>query len=96
VHAFEANTPFEKLPGTQINVPRLNLHKRPRHRRCPASHDFVPWRFSDAGRRSAWIASSCRHPKTCTKPDVLARLFLDRKWRATADEDGHYSLAIPL
>ena len=26
VHAFEANTPFEKLPGTQINVPRLNLH----------------------------------------------------------------------
>src|ERR1700738_3715274 len=26
VHAFESNTPFEKLPGTQINVPRLNLH----------------------------------------------------------------------
>jgi hypothetical protein len=23
------------------------------------------------------------------KPDELARLFLDRKWRATADEDGH-------
>src|SRR5229473_5127820 len=69
VHAFEANTPFEKLPGTQINVPRLNLHKRPRHRRCPTSRDFVPWRFSDAGRRSAWIASSCRHPKTYTLPD---------------------------
>src|SRR5882757_5220069 len=67
VHAFEANTLFEKLPGTQINVPRLNLHKRPRHRRCPTSRDFVPWRFSDAGRRSAWIASSCRHPKTCTR-----------------------------
>src|SRR5467141_2816940 len=69
VHAFEANTPFEKLPGTQINVPRLNLHKRPRHRRCPTSRDFVPWRFSDAGRRTAWIASSCRHPKTCTTAD---------------------------
>jgi len=66
----EANTPFEKLPGTQINVPRLNLHKRPRHRRCPTSRDFVPWRFSDAGRRSAWIASSCRHPKTCTTCDI--------------------------
>src|SRR5450631_1814362 len=65
----EANTPFEKLPGTQINVPRLNLHKRPRHRRCPTSRDFVPWRFSDAGRRSAWIASSCRHPKTYTGRD---------------------------
>jgi hypothetical protein len=24
---------------------------------------------SDAGRRSAWIASSCRHPKTCTTTD---------------------------
>src|ERR1700682_5445185 len=69
VHAFESNTPFEKLPGTQINVPRLTLHKRPRHRRCPTSRDFVPWRFSDAGRRSAWIASSCRHPKTYTIPD---------------------------
>src|SRR5216683_2301271 len=53
--------------STQINVPRLNLHKRPRHHRCPTSRDFVPWRFSDAGRRSAWIASSCRHPKTCTE-----------------------------
>src|SRR5882757_5206911 len=72
VHAFESNTPFEKLPGTQINVPRLNLHKRPRQRRCPTSRDFVPWRFSDAGRRSAWIASSCRHPKTCTLADSYA------------------------
>src|SRR5258705_11847336 len=60
---------FEKLPGTQINVPRLNLHKRRRHQRCPTARDFVPWRFSDAGRRTAWIASSCRHPKTCTTAD---------------------------
>ena len=73
VHAFEANTPFEKLPGTQINVPRLNLHKRPRHRRCPTSRDFVPWRFSDAGRRSAWIASSCRHPKPYTLTDIASQ-----------------------
>jgi hypothetical protein len=29
----------------------------------------VPWRFSDAGRHSSWIASSCRHPKTCTGAD---------------------------
>ncbi|HXL29070.1 MAG TPA: hypothetical protein VN968_07245, partial [Bradyrhizobium sp.] len=28
------------------------------------------WRFSDAGRRSAWIASSRRHPKTCTQAEV--------------------------
>jgi hypothetical protein len=30
------------------------------------SRDFVPWRFSDAGLRSAWIARRCRRPKTCT------------------------------
>src|SRR6202011_6020030 len=78
VHAFEANTPFEKLPGTQINVPRLNLHKRPRRRRCPTSRDFVPWRFSAAGRRSAWIASSCRHPKTYTTPDIIRTPNFDR------------------
>ena len=64
MHAFEANTPFEKLPGTQINVPRLNLHKRPRPRQCPTSRDFVPWRFLDAGLHSVWKGSSCRRPKT--------------------------------
>ena len=42
------------------------------------------------------VAGSPRHVRLVPKPDVLARLFLDRKWRATADEDGHYSLAIPL
>ena len=41
---------------------------------CHTSRDFVPWRFSDAGRRSAWIASSCRHPKTYTGADI-AKLF---------------------
>src|SRR5216684_6816419 len=71
VHAFESNTPFEKLPGTQINVPRLNLHSAGGTTgACPTSRDFVPWRFSDAGRRSAWIASSCRHPKTYTHSDI--------------------------
>ena len=37
---------------------------------CPTSRDFVHWRFSDAGRRSAWIASSCRRPKTCREGDI--------------------------
>src|SRR5271155_485339 len=37
---------------------------------CHTSRDFVHWRFSDAGRRSAWIASSCRRPKTYTEPEV--------------------------
>jgi hypothetical protein len=30
------------------------------------SRDFVPWRFSDAGYRSAWLDRRCRRPKTCT------------------------------
>jgi hypothetical protein len=33
----------------------------------PTSRDFVPWRFSDAGRRCPGIASSSRRPKTCTQ-----------------------------
>src|SRR5258708_29925919 len=37
---------------------------------CHTPRDFVPWRFSAAGRRSAWIASSCRRPKTYTTADV--------------------------
>jgi len=32
--------------------------------------DFVPWRFSVAGRFSAPILSSCRRPKTCTGRDI--------------------------
>jgi hypothetical protein len=31
--------------------------------------DFVPWRFLDAGRHSAWKGSSCRRPKACTTTD---------------------------
>src|SRR5882762_6042112 len=75
------------LPGTQINVPRLNLHKRPRHRRCPTSRDFVPWRFSDAGRRSAWIASSCRHPKTYTGTEVATTFMcMHYRWPRCVDD----------
>jgi hypothetical protein len=39
-------------------------------RRGTSSRDFVHWRFSDAGHCSAWIASSCRRPKTCTEAEV--------------------------
>jgi len=39
------------------------------HESVPRDRDvrFVP---KHAGRRSAWIASSYRHPKTCTTPEV--------------------------
>ena len=32
--------------------------------------DFVPWRFLDAGRNTAWVASTSRRPKTCTRAVV--------------------------
>jgi hypothetical protein len=56
--------------------------------RAPFTHHFVPvlgpttsvradpWRFSDAGRRSAWIASSCRHPKTSGGPPIGQTLVI--------------------
>src|SRR6266850_55314 len=68
------------------------VHHRDRHQHTipialaalpGTSRDFVPWRFSDAGRRSAWIASSCRRPKTYTGPDAGAARFW-RTFRPTA------------
>ena len=44
-------------------IPIAEPAARPTER---TSRDFVPWRFSDAGLRSAWIARRCRRPKTCT------------------------------
>ena len=50
---------------------RPNPHS-PWHRcRSTSRRDFVPRRFSVAGRISAWIASSCRRPKTFA-PDPKA------------------------
>ena len=54
---------------------------------CPTSRDFLPWRFSNAGRRNAWIASSCRRPKTCTARDsCTAAIFSSIRYRVGADE----------
>src|ERR1700737_2389300 len=44
-------------------IPIAEHAARPTER---TSRDFVPWRFSDAGRRSAWLDRRCRRPKTCT------------------------------
>jgi hypothetical protein len=48
-------------------IPIAEPAARPTER---TSRDFVPWRFSDAGRRSAWLDRRCRRPKTCTKGAV--------------------------
>src|ERR1700731_2793375 len=41
---------LRKITRHSNHVPAAE--QRPRHRRCPTSRDFVPWRFSDAGRPS--------------------------------------------
>src|SRR5512140_273636 len=45
-----------------------------RHLRCTSHRDFVPWRFSVAGRISASIASSCRRPKTLYERELVTAL----------------------
>jgi hypothetical protein len=42
-------------------IPIAEHAARPTER---TSRDFVPWRFSNAGLRSAWIARRGRRPKT--------------------------------
>src|SRR6266849_7750998 len=60
VHAFESNTPFEKLPGTQINVPRLNLHSA---RAAPPVPHFPRFRaLALVGRRSPQCVDSLVMP----------------------------------
>src|SRR5258705_13381358 len=97
VHAFEANTPFEKLPGTQINVPRLNLHKRPRHHRLPLpAVSFIegfrtPATVQAASSRSAGIRNPQQKPTSITPPQSLRAILVsaaactDRAfpWRST-------------
>ena len=48
---------------------RAQIPIEPAAPRRSTSRDFVPWRFSDACRRRAWMGSSCRRPKTCTEAD---------------------------
>src|ERR1700720_3766775 len=75
-----AITPKLCMPSGQYALRKITRHsnpvpaaeQRPRHRRCPTSRDFVPWRFSDAGRPSRWRLRQCRRPKTCTQADLSA------------------------
>src|ERR1700730_15573648 len=56
------------------------LHFTPRGHIEPAAppratrrRDFVPWRFSDAGRRGGGADHLCRRPKTRTGPDLACK-----------------------
>ena len=63
-HASRKSDRIRRLTSTSSTLtPRLNPHSSSLHRLCPTSRDFVPWRFSDAGRISAWRVTSCRRPR---------------------------------
>ena len=65
-------------PTSSSLTPRPNPHSARGTASALTARDFVPWRFSDAGRMSAWRASSCRRPKTCTGgPRALSAECLD-------------------
>ena len=50
---------------------RPNPHSARRADGCPTHRDFVPWRFSDAGRSSPWMVPSCRRPKTLYERELV-------------------------
>lgn len=52
----------------------------------PTSRDFVPWRFSYACPRCAWIGSSCRRPKNLNIQGVRAQVA--REVRGHREEPG--------
>jgi hypothetical protein len=58
-----------KTRGRVHSLRRRQIHIAPAYR-CPTNRDFLPWRFSDAGRKSAWMVSAFRRPKTCTARDI--------------------------
>jgi hypothetical protein len=53
-----ASVTFTIDVGAGIKSPYDSLPSRRQ-----TSRDFVPWRFSDADRISAWRVSSCRRPR---------------------------------
>jgi hypothetical protein len=67
-----APIPRRKATGRRLDPTSSNLTPRPNPHRArgtdaaPTFRDFVPWRFSDAGRPSRWRLCHRRRPKTCT------------------------------
>ena len=54
--------------GARVKSPYDSLPNRRQ-----TSRDFVPWRFSDADRISAWRVSSCRRPRNLPNCRLMHR-----------------------
>ena len=62
-HSYRRGTLAAQIPIAELGA-RPTEALRPR--------DFVPWRFSDAGRRNVWLGRRCRRPKNCTGPALAS------------------------
>jgi hypothetical protein len=59
--------------------PHRTTPLNPHSARCngaPHPRDFVPWRFSDAGRKSAWLLPAFRRSENLHMPRAFAALRL--------------------
>src|SRR5467141_1850790 len=65
-----------------LQLIRADASDRTRLHLPAPSGDFMPWRFSHAGRRSAWMGPSFRRPKTCTHPDMPTNSIIDSSARS--------------
>jgi hypothetical protein len=66
IHPRQQNHRIGPFRPPQRATQPANPHS-PLHRCSPTNRDFVPWRFSDAGRISVWRGRHRRRLKTCTK-----------------------------
>jgi hypothetical protein len=62
----------------------------------PTFRDFVPWRFSDAGRHGPWMASSCRRPRNLHNSRPSSPLDKRRKVRSNTPSAGDASQPLML
>jgi hypothetical protein len=63
--------PLDPMPST---APTCNPHRACCTAGCRTHRDFVPWRFSAAGRHAAWLGRhpGGRKPAQCTIGDIRA------------------------
>ena len=65
IRSIALAAPAHRTDGAQIPI-------GPRHGRRPTCRDFVPWRFSDAGRAgAAWLRCRHRRPKTLYERELV-------------------------
>jgi hypothetical protein len=74
---------FRMPAEMSIALSWAHLHAHMHVASCPTSRDFLPWRFSDAGRRSAWRDHHSGGRKPAKKPEVRQAYSITSSPRAS-------------